>query len=148
MTASCIQGFLSRAWNHDIGELPPPKTLEIQSAGINLGELAPSGSPLLHCYDSHWPGAPFLLVPSDHHDEHDSNKPWSTGSFVNSQLVPSLRAQPRVHIQSPPSPQATPTRPTHRQGRESLSSKVTSNTGSNKDFSSFPRLTRLPEAMF
>lgn len=85
------------AWNHDIGELPPPKTLEIKSAGINLGGLSPSGSPLLHCYDSHWPGAPFLLVPSDRHDEHYSNKPRSMRHFCNFQLVPSLRAHPRVN---------------------------------------------------
>ena len=39
---------------------PPPKPLEIQSADINLGGLSPPpGSPLLHCYDAHWPGAPF-----------------------------------------------------------------------------------------
>lgn len=85
------------AWNQDIGELPRPKTLEIKSAGINLGGLSPSGSPLLHCYDSHWPGAPFLLVPSDRHDEHYSNKPRSMKHFCNFQLVPSLRAHPRVH---------------------------------------------------
>lgn len=63
------------------GELPPPKPLEIHSADSNLGGLFPPGSPLLHRYDSHWPGAPFLLVPSDRHDEHYSNKPPSMRHF-------------------------------------------------------------------
>lgn len=131
------------------GELPPPKTLEIKSAGINIGGLSPSGSPLLHCYDSHWPGAPFLLVPSDRHDEHYSNKPRSMRHFSNFQGVPSLWPHPRVHsIPTLSTRQATPTRPTQSLGRESLSSKITNNTDSNSNFGNFPRLTRLPEARF
>lgn len=43
--ASWIQGFLSKAWKYDTGELPPPKTLEIQSAGINLGDSLLQGLP-------------------------------------------------------------------------------------------------------
>lgn len=104
------------AWNHDIGELPPPKTLEIKSAGINLGGLSPSGSPLLHCYDSHWPGAPFLLVPSDRHDEHYSNKPRSMRHVCNFQLVPSLRAHPRVH--SVPTLSTSNTNPSHPESQQ------------------------------
>ena len=108
------------------GELPPPKPLEIHSADSNLGGLFPPGSPLLHRYDSHWPGAPFLLVPSDRHDEHYSNKPPSMRHFCSFQMVPSLRAHPRVHIQSPPSPLASNTTPpTQSLSRGCLSFRVT-----------------------
>lgn len=97
-------GLLSKAWNHDTGELPPPKTLEIKSAGINIGGLSPSGSPLLHCYDSHWPGAPFLLVPSDRHDEHYSNKPRSMRHFSNFFKGYHRCGPTQGCIQYPPSP--------------------------------------------
>lgn len=110
MAASRIQGFLSKAWKQNTGELPP-KPLEIQSsADINLGG-SPPGSPLLHCYDSYWPGAPVLLVPSARHDEHYSNKPRSMRHFCNLPLESLLQAHPRVHIQFPPSPQASHTNP-------------------------------------
>lgn len=83
----------------------------------------------LLCYDSHWPGAPCLLVPSGRRDEHYGNKPRS---MRDSQLVPSLRAQPRVPVQSRPLHRpATPARPT-RLGRDSLSVQVTSNTDSSR----------------
>ena len=145
--ASWIQGFLSKAWKHATGELPPPKPLEIHSADSNLGGLFPPGSPLLHRYDSHWPGAPFLLVPSDRHDEHYSNKPPSMRHFCSFQMVPSLRAHPRVHIQSPPSPLASNTTPP----TQSLSRGCLSSSGLptyQLRWQQFSRLTRLPEAMF
>ena len=107
-----IQGFLSKAWKHATGELPPPKPLEIHSADSNLGGLFPPGSPLLHRYDSHWPGAPFLLVPSDRHDEHYSNKPPSMRHFVAFRWY--RRCGPAQGCTFNPHPlhwQATPPRP-------------------------------------
>lgn len=132
------QGLQTGHWR-----TPPPKPLEIQSVDINLGGLSPPpGSPLLHGYDSHWPGAPFLLVPPACHDEHYSNKPRSMKHFCSFQLVPSLWAHPRVHLQSPPSPPASKTNPptqSLRWGRLS-SFGITDNTDSGRDSSNFPGL--------
>lgn len=142
------QGFLSKAWNHALGELPPPKTLGIKSAGINLGGLCPSGSPLLHCYASHWPGAPCLLVPSDRHDEHYSNKPRSMRHFCNFQVVPAPRAHPKVPRIPPPSPPASNTSPPHPRvsaGRAFPPQLPTIPTPTATS-GTFPRLTSLPEA--
>lgn len=147
LTNTLKDGLLSKAWKHATGELPPPKPLEIHSADSNLGGLFPPGSPLLHRYDSHWPGAPFLLVPSDRHDEHYSNKPPSMRHFRSFQMVPWLRAHPRVHIQSPPSPLASTTTPP----TQSLSRGCLSSSGLPRyqlRWQQLSRLTRLPEAMF
>lgn len=41
-------------------------------------------------------------------------------AFRNLQLVPSLQAHPRVHIQSPPSPQASKTTPPHPESQQGV----------------------------
>lgn len=119
-----LTALLSKACGQAAAELPPPKTLERQSAAIHWGELSPPGSPRLLCHASHRPGAPCLLVPSGRRAGHYGNRPRSMRPFCGSSwhhrcgpsrgctVSPALATASSTNPLPPVSPARLPTIPT------------------------------------